>query len=251
MENNVIQPLLTDMYEITMAYVYWKNGKLNDSATFDLFFRKNPFHGEFTIFAGLNECLKFIQSFRYSHGDIEYLRRVMPPGTEPEFFDYLSKIDMNQVSVYAIDEGTVVFPKIPLIRIEGPLILGQLLETTLLTLVNYASLMATNAARYRLAAGDGVRLLEFGLRRAQGPDGGLSSSKYAYIGGFDCTSNLLAGKLYDIPVGGTHAHSFITSFIGKFCSYGRVHDMASLGPNRLITSFFNLKKNVKAVTEYS
>lgn len=214
-QNNLIQPLLTDMYEITMAYVYWKNGKLNENATFDLFFRKNPFHGEFTIFAGLEECIRFIKHFRYSDSDISYLKSILPPTTEPEFFEYLSKITMDEVTVYALDEGTVVFPKLPMMRIEGPLILAQLVETTILTLVNYASLLATNAARYRLVAGENVRLIEFGLRRAQGPDGGLSSSKYAFIGGFDCTSNLLAGKMYNIPVGGTHAHSYITSFIGR------------------------------------
>lgn len=211
----MVQPLLTDMYQVTMAYVYWKSGKLNDTAVFDLFFRKNPFHGEFTIFAGLGDCLAFIENFHYSKSDIAYLQSILPPQTESEFFDYLLNISSKDLTIYALDEGTIVFPKIPLIRLEGPLILVQLLETTLLTLVNFASLVTTNAARYRLAAGDNKKLLEFGLRRAQGPDGGLSASKYAYIGGFDATSNLLAGKMFKIPVAGTHAHSFITSFTGK------------------------------------
>uniref|UniRef100_A0A1B6D5P0 Nicotinate phosphoribosyltransferase n=1 Tax=Clastoptera arizonana TaxID=38151 RepID=A0A1B6D5P0_9HEMI len=210
--NGIVQPLLTDLYQITMAYAYWKSGKTKDIAVFDLFFRQNPFQGEFTIFAGLEECLKFLQRFQYSDSDIEYLKETLPKSIEEEFFIFLRNLTVNEITIYAIEEGSVVFPRIPLLRVEGPLIIAQLLETTLLTLVNYASLMATNAARYRLVAGKNVSLLEFGLRRAQGPDGGLSASKYSYIGGFDGTSNVLAGKLFNIPVKGTHAHAYITSF---------------------------------------
>ncbi|XP_076061474.1 nicotinate phosphoribosyltransferase [Oratosquilla oratoria] len=211
-QNGVIQPLLTDLYQITMAYAYWKSGKVEDTAVFDLFFRKNPFYGEFTIFAGLEECLKFLENFHYSESDIEYLRKTMPSSVEPEFFDFLGSITANDVTVMAVEEGKVVFPRVPLMVLEGPLIVVQLLETTLLTLVNYSSLICTNAARYRMAAGRKLKLLEFGLRRAQGPDGGLSASKYAYIGGFDGTSNVLAGKLYNIPVKGTHAHAYVSSY---------------------------------------
>ncbi|KAK7865215.1 hypothetical protein R5R35_003930 [Gryllus longicercus] len=212
-QNGVVQPLLTDLYQITMAYAYWKSGKIADNAVFDLYFRKNPFQGEFTIFAGLEECLKFLENFQYSDSDIEYLRKTLPPTIEAEFYTFLRQLTVKDVTVYAIDEGSVVFPRVPLLRVEGPLIVVQLLETTLLTLVNYASLMATNAARYRMAAGRHIQLLEFGLRRAQGPDGGLSASKYSYVGGFDGTSNVLAGKLFNIPVKGTHAHSYVTSFL--------------------------------------
>ncbi|KAF7385799.1 hypothetical protein HZH66_011641 [Vespula vulgaris] len=212
-QNAVVQPLLTDLYQITMAYAYWKSGKINDYAVFDLFFRKNPFQGEFTIFAGLEECIKFLEKFQYSNSDIKYIKSTMPATVDPAFFDYLKNVNLNDVTIYAMQEGSVTFPRIPLLRVEGPLIIVQLLETTLLTLVNYASLMATNAARYRLVAGKNITLLEFGLRRAQGPDGGLSASKYSYVGGFDGTSNVLAGKLFNIPVSGTHAHSYITSFI--------------------------------------
>lgn len=212
--NSVVQPLLTDLYQITMAYAYWKSGKIDDQAVFDLFFRTNPFNGEFTIFAGLEECLKFMESFHYSETDIEYLKHALPQGIEEEFFDYLGQLTAKDVTLFALKEGSVAFPRVPLIKVAGPLIIVQLLETTLLTLVNYASLMATNAARYRMVAGRHINLLEFGLRRAQGPDGGLSASKYAYIGGFDGTSNVLAGKLFNIPVKGTHAHAYITSFTG-------------------------------------
>ncbi|XP_015522478.1 nicotinate phosphoribosyltransferase isoform X1 [Neodiprion pinetum] len=213
-QNSVVQPLLTDLYQITMAFAYWKSGKVLDRAVFDLYFRKNPFQGEFTIFAGLGECLKFLENFYYSDSDIEYLKSTLPASVEPEFYEYLRNLTAQDVTLYAIEEGSVVFPRVPLIRVQGPLIMVQLLETTLLTLVNYASLMATNAARYRMVAGKNVSLLEFGLRRAQGPDGGLSASKYSYIGGFDGTSNVLAGKLFGIPVKGTHAHAYITSFTG-------------------------------------
>eukprot|EP00095_Tigriopus_kingsejongensis_P007878 maker-scaffold127_size327531-snap-gene-2.24 protein:Tk07878 transcript:maker-scaffold127_size327531-snap-gene-2.24-mRNA-1 annotation:"nicotinate phosphoribosyltransferase-like isoform x3" len=214
-QNAVVQPLLTDLYQITMAYAYWKARRVDDQAVFDLFFRKNPFHGEFTIFAGLSECLKFIEKFKYTESDIAYLKTTLPSNVEPAFFEYLENLTCSDITVYALHEGAVAFPRVPLIRVQGPLIVAQLLETTFLTLVNYASLVATNAARYRIAAGKAhIKLLEFGLRRAQGPDGGLSASKYAYIGGFDGTSNVLAGKLFNIPVKGTHAHAFVTSFTG-------------------------------------
>ena len=215
-QNSVVQPLLTDLYQITMAYAYWKAGRMNDNAVFDLFFRKNPFSGEFTIFAGLTECLIFLQNFKYTSSDIEYLRNILPTNVEEEFFTYLQNLSPQNITVNAIPEGTVAFPRIPLMRIEGPLIIAQLLETTLLTLINFASLVATNAARHRIASAgrSNIKLFEFGLRRAQGPDGGLSASKYAYVGGFDGTSNVLAGKLYDIPVKGTHAHAYVTSFTG-------------------------------------
>ncbi|CAG9818197.1 unnamed protein product [Phaedon cochleariae] len=210
-QNSIVQPLLTDLYQITMAYAYWKAGKHHGNAVFDVYFRKNPFNGEFTIFAGLEECLKFLETFRYSDSDIAYLKQILPACIEEQFYEYLASLTADEIKLYAVKEGTVVFPRVPMIRVEGPLIVAQLLETTLLNLVNFASLMTTNAARYRLAAGK-LKLYEFGLRRAQGPDGGLSASKYSYVGGFDGSSNVLAGKLFNIPVKGTHAHAFITSF---------------------------------------
>lgn len=210
--NPLVQPLLTDLYEITMAYAYWKSGKVMDNAVFDLFFRRNPFHGEFTVFAGLEECVHFVRNFHYSDSDISYLKSILPVTVEEEFYSFLQEIDTSKVTLSSLLEGSLVFPRVPLMRIEGPLPVVQLMETTLLNLVNFASLVATNAARFRLAAGWDKSLIEFGLRRSQGPDGGLSASKYCYIGGFDGTSNVLAGKLNGIPVKGTQAHAFVTSF---------------------------------------
>jgi len=133
---------------------------------------------------------------------------------EPGFFEYLRGLDASGVEVEALKEGAIAFPRVTLIKVSGPLAVGQLLETTLLNLVNFPSLIATNAARMRHVAGKNKRLLEFGLRRAQGPDGGISASRYAYIGGFDGTSNVMAGKLTGIAVSGTHAHAFVQSYVG-------------------------------------
>ena len=209
--NNLATALLTDAYQITMAYAYWKNNKHECIASFDVLFRKNPFGGEFTIFCGLEESLKFASNFRFTKEDIEYLKRCdFAKEMDPRFFDeYLAAVDCSQITIEGIKEGTVVFPRVPLVHVTGPLGVAQLLETTLLTLINYASLVATNAARHRLTAGDEAQLLEFGLRRAQGVDGGVSASRYAYVGGFDATSNCEAGRQFGIPVRGTHAHSFV------------------------------------------
>lgn len=197
-----------------MAYAYWKANKHADRAVFDLLFRKNPFGGEYTIFAGLEECIRFTANFCFEESDINYLRTVMPSTCEDAFFQYLQCTDCTDVEIYAIPEGSVVFPRIPLIRVEGPLLVAQLLETAFLNLVNYASLVTTNAARHREVAGSDKLLFEFGLRRAQGPDGGLSASKYCYMGGFDGTSNVDAGRRFGIPVRGTHSHAFVSSFTG-------------------------------------
>ncbi|XP_041862657.1 nicotinate phosphoribosyltransferase isoform X3 [Melanotaenia boesemani] len=144
--------------------------------------------------------------------NVEFLRSVLPPTTDPTFFQFLRSLDCSGVTLRSVPEGTVVFARVPLMEVEGPLAVVQLLETSLLCLVNYASLVCSNAARFRLAAGPKRKLLEMGLRRAQGPDGGLTASRYTHIGGFDLTSNVQAGFLFGIPVAGTMAHSYVTSF---------------------------------------
>mmetsp|Transcript_9119 Transcript_9119/g.14038 ORF Transcript_9119/g.14038 Transcript_9119/m.14038 type:complete len:567 (+) Transcript_9119:115-1815(+) len=230
--NALVTPLLTDLYQITMTYAHWKNNRHNDSAIFELFFRKNPFGGEYTIYCGLDEVLKHLSNFHFSNEDIEYLKTIPALSTcDPGFFEYLANLDCSGVQLYSMREGTIAFPRVPLITLAAPLGIGQLLETTLLTLVNYPSLIATNAARMVNAArGKNAasedpntkhlsqcsrvpKCAEFGLRRAQGPDGGFSASKYSFVGGFDATSNVQAGKLLHFPVVGTHAHAFVQSYV--------------------------------------
>jgi nicotinate phosphoribosyltransferase len=211
--NKLVNPMLTDFYQITMAYAYWKAGVHEEEAVFDLFFRKNPFRGEFAIYAGLEEKLRLFENFHLTDDHIAYLKEQMPK-CEKGFFDWLKSVDCSKMKIYALKEGTISFPREPLMRVEGPIAVGQMLETPVLTLTNYPSLMTTNAAKYRLAVGFGKGLIEFGLRRAQGPDGGISASRYSYMGGFDGTSNVLAGYLFGIPIRGTHAHSYVQSFTG-------------------------------------
>ncbi|XP_031295644.2 nicotinate phosphoribosyltransferase isoform X2 [Camelus dromedarius] len=208
------RPLLTDLYQATMALGYWRAGRAQDQAEFELFFRRCPFGGAFALAAGLRDCVRFLRTFRLREADVQFLASVLPPDTDPAFFEHLRALDCSGVTVRALPEGSLAFPGVPLLQVSGPLLVVQLLETPLLCLVSYASLIATNAARLRLIAGPEKRLLEMGLRRAQGPDGGLTASTYSYLGGFDGSSNVLAGQLRGVPVAGTLAHSFVTSFLG-------------------------------------
>ncbi|KAI3794094.1 hypothetical protein L1987_36721 [Smallanthus sonchifolius] len=162
----------------------------------------------------LEECIRFIANFKLSKEEIAFVRECLSPTCEDAFFDYLGGINCSDVEVYAIAEGSVVFPKVPLMRIEGPVAVVQPLETPFVNLINFASLVTTNAARHRFVAGKNKLLLEFGLRRAQGPDGGVGASRYCYMGGFDATSNCAAGKLFGIPLRGTHSHAFVSSYTG-------------------------------------
>lgn len=223
----LISPLLTDLYQLTMAYGYWKLGIHDREAVFQLIFRKNPFRGNYALACGLQSVIDFIQDWHFSADDIAYLATLTTQNGEAlfpaEFLRYLAELRVT-CDIDAIPEGTIVFPHEPLLRIKGPLLQGQLLESTLLNLINFQTLIATKASRVcQAAAGDSV--LEFGMRRAQGPDGALSASRAAYIGGCDATSNVLAGKLYDIPLRGTHAHSWVTAFpdeISAFEAYAEV-----------------------------
>jgi nicotinate phosphoribosyltransferase len=206
--------LLTDLYQLTMAYGYWKSRTSDKEAVFHLFFRSNPFAGGFTLACGLTRALEFVERLRFEEDDLAYLGTLTGNDGKP-LFDraFLDELrDMKPAcDIDAIPEGTVVFPHEPLLRIRGPIIQGQLLETALLNIVNFETLIATKAARINIAA-QGDPVLEFGLRRAQGIDGGLAASWAAYVGGCAATSNVLAGRLFGIPVKGTHAHSWVMSF---------------------------------------
>lgn len=190
-------------------------------AAFHLFFRRTPFHGGFTIAAGLEAVIDFLENFRFSQSDLAYLATLTGPDGAAlfpaEFLEYLAALRFTG-NITAVPEGTPVFPYEPLLRIEGPLIECQLLESPLLNLINFPTLIATKAARMTIAA-QGDPILEFGMRRAQGIDGALTASRAAYIGGCDSTSNVLAGKLFGIPVKGTHSHSWVMAFDDELESF--------------------------------
>lgn len=209
-----LNPLLTDLYQLTMAAAYWKCGRAEREAVFHLFFRKLPFGGGYAIAAGLGDVITWLQNFRFEAGDLTYLATLTAqdgtPLFEPAFLDYLGTLRMT-CDVDAIREGTIVFPHEPLVRIKGPIVQGQLFETALLNVINFQTLIATKAARVCHAT-KGEPVMEFGLRRAQGPEGAIMASRAAYIGGCASTSNVLAGRRLGIPVRGTHAHSWVMSF---------------------------------------
>lgn len=213
--------LLTDLYQLTMSYAYWQKGLDKREAVFHLFFRRPPFKGGFTVAAGLEWVVQYLENFHFEESDISYLAELTSPDGSPlfdsKFFEYLRKIKFS-CDIDAVPEGTVVFPYEPLIRVQGPLIQCQILETILLNLINFSTLIATKAARICIAA-EGDPVLEFGLRRAQGIDGALSASRAAYIGGCDSTSNVLAGKLFGIPVRGTHSHSWVMVFADELQAF--------------------------------
>jgi len=206
--------LLTDLYELTMAAGYLQHGKAHDTATFDLYFRHNPFQGGYAIAAGLEDAVRAVMQMRFSDDDIRYLGSILDSAGKPlfpsQFLAYLEDFRFRG-EVRAIPEGTVVFPNEPLVQVSGNLIECQVVETVLLCHVNFQTLVATKAARIWEASNHG-HIVEFGLRRAQGPDGALSACRAAFIGGSEATSNVLAAASMNIPPRGTHAHSWIQSF---------------------------------------
>ena len=219
-------PLLTDLYQLTMAYGYWKTGWQDKEAVFNLTFRSTPFGGGFSIACGLASVVETLDRYAFGAEDIAYLGSLTGNDGRPifqsDFLRYLGRLKLT-CEVDGFPEGTLIFPHEPVLRVRGPIIQCQLLETTLLNILNFQSLIATKSARVCLAAA-GDPVLEFGLRRAQGSDGGLTASRSAYIGGCAATSNLLAGKRFGIPVRGTHAHSWVMAFgneLESFEAYAR------------------------------
>jgi len=202
------QALLTDLYQLTMVGGYIQAGKKDQRANFDYFFRNTPDKGGYCILAGLADVIEYIQHLKFTRDDIDYLRQlgIFSEETLSYFENFRFSGDL-----WAMPEGTVVFPQEPLIRVTAPLPEAQLIESILLNVMNYQTLIATKAARIRSVAG-GDPVIDFGMRRAHGPDGALMASRAAYIGGVDATSNVAAGHFFDIPVQGTHAHSWVVSF---------------------------------------
>lgn len=224
--NVYTRALLTDLYELTMAAGYLEQGKASDTATFDLYYRHNPFNGGYAIAAGLEDAVRAVMETRFSEDDLRYLRSLQSSAGSPafseDFLNYLAGYKFKG-NIRAIPEGTVVFPNEPILQVSGGLIECQMVETILLCHINFQTLVATKAARIWEAANHGT-VVEFGLRRAQGPDGALSACRAAYIGGADSTSNVMGAALLHIPAKGTHAHSWIQSFeseLDAFRAYAR------------------------------
>ncbi|WP_225071683.1 nicotinate phosphoribosyltransferase [Desulfuromonas sp. CSMB_57] len=207
--------LMTDLYELTMLAGYLEQGMVEKTAVFDLFFRKNPFRGGYAVFAGLETALRYLQQLQFSDADLAYLQSL--GDFKPAFLDYLRQFRFR-ARVTAPPEGTVVFANEPIVTVEGHLAEAQLVETALLNILNFQTLVATKAARITTAAGPGT-VVEFGLRRAHGPDGGLSEARAAFIGGARSTSNTWAGQVFGIPVKGTHAHSWVMAFDDELAAF--------------------------------
>lgn len=232
--------LFTDFYELTMAQGYWKNN-MNDEVVFDMFFRRQPYNGGFSIFAGIEPLLDSLEDFTFDESEIEYLRsqKIFEEG----FLDYLKTFKFSG-DLYSFEEGSIIFPQEPLVRIHAKLIEAQIIEGLVLNLCNFQSLIATKTARVWLAAKKG-NVMEFGLRRAQGPDGAMGATRASYIGGVQGTSNTLAGQALGIPVMGTMAHSWVMSFpseLEAFEAYAKIYPEKTIF---LIDTYDTLKSGIK------
>ncbi|MCI9074767.1 MAG: nicotinate phosphoribosyltransferase [Dorea sp.] len=231
--------LLTDFYELTMMQGYYEQGQ-NETVVFDVFYRQNPCNGGYAVCAGLEQVIEYVKGLNFTYEDVDYLRTL---GIFSEdFLNYLSGFHFSG-DIYAIPEGTIIFPKEPLLKIIAPIMEAQLVETAILNIINHQSLIATKTSRVVFAAdGDGV--MEFGLRRAQGPDAGLYGARAAMIGGCVGTSNVLAGQLFDVPVLGTHAHSWIMSFKDEYTAFKTYAELYPDNCTLLVDTYDTLKSGV-------
>lgn len=228
----------TDQYQLSMALVYYKMGNGNDRAIFDYFFRKLPFDGGYAIFAGLENLLDVLENLTFNQKDLEFLEK---NGFPPDFLEYLGNFKFNG-EIYSSHEGDIVFPTRPVLRVEAGLIEAQIIETLLLNLLNFQTLIATKASRMRIVAGE-RKLVDFGLRRAQGI-GGYHASRAAIIGGFDATSNVAAGRDFQLPVSGTMAHSLIQSYESELDAF---REFALMHPDNcvlLVDTYDTLKSGI-------
>lgn len=231
--------LLTDFYELTMMQGYFKT-KNDETVVFDVFYRENPSGGSYAITCGLDQVIDYIKNLSFSYEDIDYLRGL---GIfDEDFLEYLAGYHFSG-DIYAIPEGTVVFPMEPLLKVVAPMMEAQLIETAVLNIINHQSLIATKASRVVYAAG-GKGIMEFGLRRAQGPDAGTYGARAAMIGGCDGTSNVLAGKLFDVPVLGTHAHSWIMSFDDEYTAFRAYADLYPEACTLLVDTYDTLRSGI-------
>ncbi len=230
--------MMTDLYELTMMQGYF-NSQAKEQVVFDVFYRKNPSGSAYAIACGLEQMIEYIKNLSFSYEDIDYLRSLNM--FSEEFLSYLAGFHFSG-DIYAIPEGTVVFPKEPLVKVVAPIMEAQLVETAILNIINHQSLIATKASRVNYAAGGGV--MEFGLRRAQGPDAGTLGARAAVIGGCVGTSNVLAGELYQIPVMGTHAHSWIMSFPDEYTAFKTYAGMYPDACILLVDTYDTLKSGI-------
>ncbi len=231
--------LLTDLYELTMMQGYFKNN-CNETVVFDMFYRSNPCGNGYAICAGLDQLIDYIKRLAFSDEDIAYLDSLHL--FEDDFLEYLRGFHFSG-DIYAIPEGTVIFPREPLVKVVAPIMEAQLVETALLTIINHQSLIATKTARVVYAA-DGGGVMEFGLRRAQGPDAGVYGARAAMIAGCIGTSNVLAGQLFDVPVKGTHAHSWIMSFPDEYTAFKKYSELYPNACCLLVDTYDTLKSGV-------
>lgn len=232
--------LLTDLYQLTMMQGYFETQEKNETVVFDMFFRSNPNHNGYSVMAGLEQVIEYVKNLHFSYEDVDYLRRL---GIfSDDFLHYISGFHFSG-DIYAIPEGSVIFPKEPLLKVVAPIMEAQLIETAILNILNHQCLIATKASRVVHAAqGDGI--MEFGLRRAQGPDAGLYGARAAIIGGCVGTSNVLAGQMFDVPVMGTHAHAWIMSFKDEYTAFKKYAELYPNACTLLVDTYDTLKSGV-------